>query len=311
MNSGKAVVLMAVLMAGMVSPAPAEQPLPWQREIPLREAARSVLLTNTLNPGDPLPDWSCYPKGQAMTINNLKMRTTLWGTPDRVTISLMKNNVWDRRLNPRGLTAPTLQEIVDGALAPANKDFVSMARDCQRPHGLGYLAKEGGMRDPYRDPIEYRFPCQKPVGQIIVGMDAFAGGAAPEATQSCANGVVKLQQTQGDARAGLQYVLGMTNDIYAIRGEFSGITTPVWLRLYRHRDTTHLDYMSADGKTYTRKGAEADKEFNEPMDPPTSGKDGRHFWIRQQFPPEKTFPNGFEYVLMGLVITPGAVESKP
>jgi hypothetical protein len=97
----------------------------------------------------------------------------------------------------------------------------------------------------------------------------------------------------------------MTNDLYAIRGEFSGISTPVWLRLYRHRDTTHLNYMSADGKTYTRKGAEADKSFNYPMDPPTSGKDGRTFWIRQQMPPEKTFPRGFEYVLMGVVIAPG------
>jgi hypothetical protein len=101
----------------------AEKQLPWQREIPLREAARSVFFKNTLNPTDPLPDWRCYPMGKAMTINNLKMRTTLWGTPDRVTISLMKNNVWDRRINPRGLTAPTLQEIVDGALSPANKDF--------------------------------------------------------------------------------------------------------------------------------------------------------------------------------------------
>jgi len=285
-----------------------QQTLPWHREIPLREAARSVFLTNTLNATNPLPDWSCYPKGQAMTINNLKMRTTLWGRPDRVTISLMKNNVWDRRMNPRGLTAPTLQEIVDGALAPANKDFVSMARDSQRPHGLGYLVKEGGMRDPYRDPVEYRFPCQKPVGQVIVGMDAFAAAAAPEATQSCANGIVTLEQTNGAARASLQYVLGMTNDLYAIRGECSGITTPVWLRLYRHRDTTHLDYMNADGKTYTRKGTETDKAFNYPMDPPTSGKDGRFFWIRQQMPPEKTFPKGFEYVLMGVVISPGDVE---
>jgi len=244
--------------------------------------------------------------GKAMTINNLKMRTTLWGTPDRITISMMKSNVWDRRINPRGLTAPTLQEIIDGALAPANQDFVSMVADCQRPHRLGYLVKEGGMRDPYRDPIEYRFPCQKPVGQIIMGMDSFAGATAPEATQSCANGVVKLEQTKGDAKASLQYVLGMTNDLYAIRGEFSGTTTPVWLRLYRHRDTAHLTYMREDGQ-YTRPGTEKDKAFNFPMDPPTSGKDGRYFWIRQQMPPEKTFPDGFQYVLMGTVITPGDV----
>jgi hypothetical protein len=129
------------LMLAAFSAAAEQQSLPWQREIPLCQAARSVFLKNTLHPTDPLPDWRCYPMGKAMTINNLKMRTTLWGTPDRVTISLMKNNVWDRRLNPRGLTAPTLQEIVDGALAPANKDFVSVGKDSQRPHGLGYLLR--------------------------------------------------------------------------------------------------------------------------------------------------------------------------
>ncbi|MBN2613339.1 MAG: hypothetical protein JXB00_17430, partial [Bacteroidales bacterium] len=90
-------------------------PLPWEREIPLKEAAKSVFLTSTLAPDNSLPNRRCYPRdGKAMTINNLKMRTTLWGPPEQITISLTKNNVWDRRVNPRGLVAPTLQEIVDG-----------------------------------------------------------------------------------------------------------------------------------------------------------------------------------------------------
>jgi hypothetical protein len=295
------------VILGVVFPTMAAQPLeklPWQREIPLKEAAQSVWIENRLNSTDPLPDWSCYPKGKAMTINNLKMRTTLWGTPDRVTVSLMKNNVWDRRINTRGLTAPTLQEFIEGACDPANKDYKGVSLDCQRPMRYGYLLKGGGFYDPYREPLQYPMPCQKPVGQIIVGMDAFVDAAAPEVIQSCAHGVVSLKQAKGEAKASLQYVLGMTSDLYAIRGEFSGISEPVWLRLYRHRDTTHRNYMSADGMTYTKKGAEADKAFNYPMDPPTSGKDGRYFWIRQQMPPEKTFPQGFEYVLMGVVITP-------
>ena len=82
----------------------------------------------------------------------------------------------------------------------------------------------------------------------------------------------------------------------------------MWIRLYRHRDTSHLDYMSADGKTYTRPEAEADKAFNGPIDPPTSGKEGRYFWIRQKMPAEKTFPQGFEYVLMGVVAGAGDVK---
>ncbi len=66
-----------------------------------------------------------------------------------------------------------------------------------------------------------------------------------------------------------------------VRANFDGITTPVWLRLFRHRDTSHLLYMTADGKQYTDPDAEADKAFNGPMDPPTSGADGQYFWIRQ------------------------------
>jgi hypothetical protein len=302
--------LLAITIVGCVFPALAAQPkeLPWERETPLREAALSVTFKNTLAPRDPQPNWNSYPQGSAMTINNLKMRTTIWGPPERVTISLTKNNVWDRRVNTRGLTAPTLQEIIDGAYSPANKGYVGKHPETQRPRGYGYLLKEGGFYDPYREPIEYSMPCLKPVGQIIMGMDPLAGAAAPEATQSCANGVVKLDIVKGEAKASLQYVLGMTSNLYAVRGEFSGIDSPIWLRLYRHRDTAHLRYMSEDGKTYTRKGTEADKAFNFPMDPPTSGKDGRYFWIRQQMPAEKTFPQGFEYVLMGLVITPGKVD---
>lgn len=253
--------LLATALVVLALPAWAAQPevLPWEREIPLREAARSVTINNTLNPTDPLPDRNSYPLGKAMAINSLKMRTTLWGPPERVTISLTKNNVWDRRVNPRGLEAPTLQEIIDGAYAPANKDFKGVANDCQRPWGYGYLLKEGGFYDPYRQPHEYHMPCLKPVGQIIMGMDPLAGAEAPTITQSCANGIVKLEEVKGTAKANLQYVLGMTSNLYAVRGDFSGIDMPVWLRLYRHKDTAHMNYMNAEGTEYTKKGTEKDK----------------------------------------------------
>jgi hypothetical protein len=285
--------------------------LPWEREISLREAAKSVFLQGVLDPRNPQPDYGGNPfNGPAMTVNNLKMRTTIWGPPDRVTISLTKNDVWDRRLNLRSLQAPTLQEITDGAFAPVNKDYVGVEGTSLRPKDLGYLRKEGGSYDPYRDPIRYAFPCLKPVGQIILGIDPLAGATAPQLSQSCANGVVKLQVSKDDAKASLEYVLGMTSNIYAVRGNFSEINTPVWLRLYRHQDTSHLTYMTPDDKHYTNPIAEADKAFNAPFDPPTSGKSGRYFWIRQKMPAEKTFPKGFEYVVMGVVVTPGKIKLK-
>src|SRR5208283_1600564 len=90
--------------------------LPWQREIPLRGAAKSIVIESELNPTDP-------DRG-AMSINSLKMHTTLWGPTNRITISLNKNNVWDRRLHE--FKAPTLQEITEGAFSPANKYYVGV-----------------------------------------------------------------------------------------------------------------------------------------------------------------------------------------
>jgi hypothetical protein len=424
-KSNNLVLLVICLMGLAFSISAAEsQPLPWEREMSLREAAQSVTLESTLNPTDPN-------NRSTMSINNLKMHTVLWGPPDRITISINKNNVWDRRLHY--FEPPTLQDLIEGAFAPANQDYVGVkeidsttfaivdimnlpsfaAKLAQKPDpisdslnprlsdptktslaaylasktnygpvtrllltnlvadlnkiidgpslydeklfqgirlrddtdsllkrapqgrdlarlnrwlledaypeisrrpgnslrelDLGWLRKEGGSYDPYRYPIRYAFPCLKPVGQIILGLDPLTGGTASRVTQSCANGVTSLEVTKGDAKAKVDYVLEMTNDIYAIRGSFSGITTPVWLRLYRHRDTSHLAYMTDDGK-YTNPAAEADKAFNGPMDPPTSGTDGCYFWIRQKFPAEKTFPQGFEYVLMGVVAGSGNVK---
>ena len=289
----------AFLLSGVVSSLAADAPqLPWQREIPLREAAQSVALEGTLGAA---PDAGGRGgAGGPNVIDSLKVRSVLWGPTDRITISANKNNVWDRRVNSRSFEAPTLQQIIDGAMSPKNAGFVGKARDSQRPFGYGYLLVDGGFYDGFRQPFEYPMPCLKPVGQIIMGMAPLAGATAPRFTQSCANGVVKLGVSKGDAKANLQYVLGMTSNLYAIHGEFSGITTPIWMRLYRHKDTAHERYMNAEGTKYTRPGTEADKAFNFPMDPPTSGKDGRFFWIRQKFPAEKTFPNGFEYVLMGV-----------
>ena len=59
-----------------------------------------------------------------MSINNLKMHTVIWGPPNRITISINKNNVWDRRLHD--FQAPTLQEMTEGAFSPANKDYVGV-----------------------------------------------------------------------------------------------------------------------------------------------------------------------------------------
>ena len=84
--------------------------LPWQREMPLREAAPTIELTSLLDRANPQPDNGGNPiGGPSMTICNLKMRSTIWGPPDRITVSVTKNNVWDRRLHE--FAVPTKQDI--------------------------------------------------------------------------------------------------------------------------------------------------------------------------------------------------------
>jgi hypothetical protein len=68
------------------------QTLPWERKIPLWQAAQTITLESTLNATNPT-------SRSGMSINNLKMHTVLWGPANRITISLNKNNVWDRRLH--------------------------------------------------------------------------------------------------------------------------------------------------------------------------------------------------------------------
>ena len=306
-TSRLAVLVMFTMGFARHARADVANPLPWQREMPLKEAAQDINFQSTLDPANPQPDNGGSPfGGPSMTIDNLKIRSTIWGPPDHITISITKNNVWDRRLHL--FPVPSLQDITNGAFSPANADYVGVSGNSLRPVDLGWLTKEGGPVDPYRKPMRYAFPCLKPVGQIIIGIDALAGGKEPTVTQNCGSGLVTLQASNGDAKAQLQYVLAMTSDIYAIRGDLAGIKSPVTLRLYRHRDTTHLLYMTPDGKSYTNPNAEADKAFNGPIDPPTSGADGSYFWIRQRMPAEKTFPQGFEYVLMGVMKTPGEAK---
>jgi hypothetical protein len=41
---------------------------------------------------------------------------------------------------------------------------------------------------------------------------------------------------------------------------------------------------------------------------PASGTDEKFFWICQRMSPEKTFPQGFEYVLIGVLLTSGEIK---
>jgi hypothetical protein len=262
-----------------------------------------------------------------MALTNPALKSSLWGPPHKITLSMTKTDVQDRRVKwPRLVT---LQEIREGAFSPANKDDIPVRHNTTRPVE-GYLAVGGGRQEPYCECWSaYPFPCQKPVGQIILMLDELEGAPAPKLQQNCANGLIRFQVERAGIHADLEIVLSMKRNVYAVRATWTGLTAPVRLRLYRHQDQGHLKYMTPDGKfrtntfSYTNlcpSGSlevkrpdsvfdyQPDAAWNGPIEPPESGRSGRYFWIQQRFPAEKTFPKGFHYVMMGLLARPVVAE---
>lgn len=273
---------------------------PWNREPALKEAAKSVVIEGTLDPRDPSAGG---PEDRGYVLSNPQVRSQLWGTADRLTVSLLKTDVWDRRYG----SAPTvtLEQIKAGVDSPANQGFDDMPPHQRRPV-RGYLLPQGGRFDPYACWNAYPFPCQKPVGQIILGMDGLGGAPAPMAVQHCDDGTIVAEMKGPAGHAHVEIALSMSDNVFAIRGTVEGGKAP-WLRLYRHVDQAYLKYMTADKKGYLKgpTGVDFAKDAarNGPVEPPESGTDGRFFWIHQKLPAEKTFPKGFDYVLMGLSVT--------
>src|SRR4051812_39713684 len=217
--------------------------LPWQREMPLREAARDAAITSALDPQQPAQGANV----SRLTLSNAQVRSSLWGPSDRVTLSVLKTDVWDRRYG----IAPTLTlaEIREGVFSPANKGFDDMPPNQRRPV-RGWLPPEGGGRvDRYACWNAYPFPCQKPVGQIILGLDELADIPNPPLTQSCVDGVVRFQLKNDRAQADVEILLSMTRNVYAIHGKLAGVAAPS-LRVFRHEDQAWRRYMNPDKKTF-------------------------------------------------------------
>jgi hypothetical protein len=302
--------------------------VPWNREIPLREAAGSTVIEGVLNASDPAARGGGFSqRAGATTITNPDMKSSVWGPPNRITLSINKTDVYDRRMKwPRLVT---LEEIRKGAFAPVNKNAIPVHHDTTRPVD-GYLMPGGGRSDPYYECWQaYPFPCMKPAGQIILMLDGLEDAPLPKVQQSCANGLVRFELEKAGAHASVEIVLSMTRNLYAIRTSWTGLTAPVGLRLYRHQDQGHLTYMTPDGKfrrhtfSFTQLAPQGtmqvpdpepvfdyqpDAAWNGPIEPPVSGREGNNFWIRQRMPAEKTFPQGFEYVMMASIADPAGAE---
>lgn len=289
----------------------------------LHELAASATVREVLHPTQPIPRgfWG-FPAASdqaAVLLSNGAMKAALWGPPHRLTLSLNKSDVFDRRW--RQDPPVTLAELRAGAFAErnANRDWDHYFRGAtsSRPAGV-WLTPEGDGRERYPGYFMYPFPCAKPVGQVILQCDTFREAPPPEALTSLADGMVTVAQQVGPASLRCDTFVSATRNVLALNVATAGVPEPLHLRLYRHRDQAHRLYMNAEGteiietdhtRCYTTSQLGIrfedwlrDRAWNGPIASPESGTDGRHFWIRQRLPADGTFPEGFEYVLMGVIV---------
>ena len=261
------------------------------------------------------------PMGESPRIFTPKMKGCIWGKSENLTISLLKTDVFDRRYIRR--EPYTMDKVIRGAYSEANRNFDDMPHLGKVRCKFGVLAEEGGRIDYDAWSESYSFPCQKTVGQIIVKAPDFTNVPQPEAIQKMKNGLtqVSLENTQG-ASMKLSYLMSMTRNLIVIKADYHNLRQKLSFRLFRHQDQAHRRYMDEKGnyipekerrityfpadesKKFRYYDFEADAAVNGPFEQPQSGKEGRFFWISQRFPAEDTFPEGFQYVMMGLLLEP-------
>ena len=275
------------------------------KEMTIKELAKTRTTSRQrLNPS--------YP-GRSSSISTPTTKAAVWGGGHEITLSLLKTDVIDRRYIDREHV--TMDDVIRGAYSEANKDLNDMPMAGMTRPKFSILDERGGRYNYAVWSEVYPFPCQKSVGQIIVKASELEGAPLPEAVQQMKNGVTTVTVNKDNKKLNVNYVMGMKRNVTAVDLSYEGLSMPISFRIYRNQDQGHRRYMNADG-TYKKvvqyepsdsnKPVEyydfnADKAVNGLFEPPTAGVNGRFFWVHQVFPKEKSFPEGFRYVMMGLV----------
>ena len=71
----------------------------WDKEPTFAEAAKNATISRAIPQGNPQKEGRAYIGGEtAPDLSTQEMKITLWGPPDRPTLSLGKTDVWDRRI---------------------------------------------------------------------------------------------------------------------------------------------------------------------------------------------------------------------
>ncbi|MBD5396129.1 MAG: hypothetical protein HDR71_18160 [Lachnospiraceae bacterium] len=207
--------------------------------------------------------------GDYPRITSKTTKAALWGGGENLTLSLLKTDVIDRRYVDKDHF--TMKDLIEAAYSEKNKDLNDMP-----------LA---GMTRP------------------------------PFAVQHMKNGMVTVSLEKDQQKMEVRYLMSMVKNVTAMEVDYEKLEGPLAFRLYRNLDQEHRCYENEDGTykkfvVYTPADGdvlveyydfEADKDINGHFEPPTCDQEGRFFWIHQVFPAEKTFPEGFRYVMMSLV----------
>ena len=212
----------------------------------------------------------------------------LWGPDSAPTLSIGKSDVWDRRLPPTEKPVLTLAEMVRMARAgdPAILD------------GAAY----------YTGYNSYDFPCPKPVGQLILQLPFLEPGGKLSLAQG--DGETTLSAMNGEKALTLRVFVSSVRNLVVVRGQGRSLEPgDVVIRLWRHRDT-----IVPGGDLHPTIGGGKSPEDFDRLPAPRAGFDENCFWVLQDFPAEKTFPDGFRCVLAcrlaGSGIRCDAVEGK-
>ena len=268
-----------------------------------KEMARTATNTSPLN--------DLYP-GRTMTTSSLTTRAAIWGGADNVTVSMIKTDIFDRRYIDRDHFS--MADVIEGAYSEANKGLNDMPMAGMTRPSFFSLDKRGGRYNHGLWSEIYPFPCQKPVGQIIIKAPDFKGSPQPVATEHLRNGAISLNLSNGNRKLDISYLLSMEKNVTAIDLNYENLNA-LAIRIYRNMDTGHRRYMEEDG-TYKKFVVYQPADINEPLqyydfeadkgkidrfEAPTYGNDGRFFWVHQVFPAEETFPQGFRYVMMAMI----------
>jgi hypothetical protein len=218
---------------------------------------------------------------EALTLENDILGVRVWGRPEQLTLSCGRSDLWDRRWFGERQPLVTLAQL--RGLAASDR--------------LHEVATDPN-RTVYSLYNQYEFPCPKPGGQAIVGLP---GATAARARQR-PDGVVELfaEGSGGTLRA--EVWVSLTRPLVIFDAWVSGTATP-WIRVWRHQDTLRPGQPLSGTLGHGTTG-----DF-EPMAPPEPFASARGFGIVQEFPPETTFPEGFQAALAARVLgTSGAVD---